>query len=117
MATILVADDERPVRDLLIEIVEEAGHTALSAHDGSQALILARRYHPDMIISDVKMPSLDGYGLVQAVAADPALAHTTVLLVSANFNHYALPSVPGATCMAKPLDLVALEQMLAALPV
>lgn len=116
VATILVCDDERYIVELLIEIVEDAGHTAVRAGDGREALALAQHYHPHLIISDVMMPYLDGYGLLAAVRAEPMLAHTMIVLISANFNHYALPSVPGARVMAKPLDLVMIDQMLAALP-
>ena len=116
MATVLVVDDERPILEMLIEIVEDAGHTALHAYDGTQALQLAQRYRPDLIISDVMMPKLDGYGLLAAVRGDPAIASTSMILMSALFSKHSTPNVPGTTLFAKPLDLVSLEQVLAGLP-
>jgi CheY-like chemotaxis protein len=112
MATVLIVDDDPGIRQLLCELAQELGHTALSASNGGVALELARGQPPDLIISDVMMPGLDGYGLVSALRADPALAHTTVFLMSAAFGgrHHAEADVAGY--IRKPFDLLQIEQLL-----
>jgi len=82
-ATILVVDDDMPILDMLTEMLEECGHTALRAMNGKQALVLAQQHHPDIIITDVMMPIMDGYELVKAVRSVPSLARTAVVLASA----------------------------------
>ena len=116
MATVLVVDDERSITDLLVEIVEESGHTALRAYNGAEALVLAKRYLPELIISDVMMPGMDGYGLVQAVRADATLTHTIIVLISAVFSQRTIPTGTMTAFLPKPLDLVVLDQLLAGLP-
>ena len=111
MATVLVVDDERPIADMLVEIIEDSGHNALSAYNGVEALALAQRHHPDLIISDVMMPLMDGYMLLHQLRSDPELATTIVVMMSAAFNKY--PPQNDAIYMPKPFDLVVLEQLLA----
>ena len=82
MAKVLIVDDEAPIVALLADIVEEHGHVALLADNGAKGLELARAMHPDLIISDVMMPLLDGYALLGALRSEPDLAQITVVLVS-----------------------------------
>ncbi len=65
MAKILVADDERRVRVVLKSLLELEGHTVLEANDGAQALLLAEQASPDLVISDIRMPGLDGLDLLR----------------------------------------------------
>jgi diguanylate cyclase (GGDEF)-like protein/PAS domain S-box-containing protein len=85
MATILVVDDRPSNREYLLALLRFAGHEALEAHDGAQALALARESHPDLIITDILMPTMDGYEFVQQLRADPALAAMRVIFYSAVF--------------------------------
>ena len=61
MATVLVADDNRANREALAALLESAGHRVLRAADGREALSRAREARPDLVISDVLMPLMDGY--------------------------------------------------------
>ena len=81
--TILVVDDDIPILDMLTEMLEDCGHTTLRAINGKQALALAKQHHPDIIITDVMMPIMDGYELLKAVRSIPSLARTAVVLASA----------------------------------
>jgi len=82
LARVLVADDNADMRDYLARLLgRHWGVTA--AGDGIAALEAARRERPDVIVSDVMMPRLDGFGLLEQLRADPDLAEIPVLLVSA----------------------------------
>ena len=69
MATILVVDDEQPLRDLLADVLELDGHRVLVAANGREALAIARRDRPDLVVSDVMMPLLNGVRLCQQLKA------------------------------------------------
>ncbi|OGB94190.1 MAG: Fis family transcriptional regulator [candidate division NC10 bacterium RBG_16_65_8] len=64
VSRILVVDDEAAMRDLLRIVLEKEGHEVLTANDGVTGLSLATGRDPDLVISDIKMPSLDGVGLL-----------------------------------------------------
>ncbi|WP_067500342.1 SpoIIE family protein phosphatase [Actinoplanes sp. TFC3] len=80
---LLVADDNADMRDYLTRLLRSAGHDVQTVADGQAALEAARVQKPDLIVSDVMMPRLDGLQLVAAVRADPRTAGTPVLLLSA----------------------------------
>jgi CheY-like chemotaxis protein len=118
MARVLIIDDEAPIVDLLADIVEERGHVVIRASNGISGLALARAAHPDLIISDVMMPLLDGYALLRALRSEPELAHIAVVLVSAGFPRGGqLQSNPPADgYLHKPFDITAVESILDQLP-
>ncbi|HEX2676186.1 MAG TPA: EAL domain-containing protein, partial [Polyangiales bacterium] len=66
-ARILIADDEQPVRAALARVLRGAGHDVVAVEDGAQALESFGKAPPDLIVSDVMMPNLDGLGLLKAV--------------------------------------------------
>jgi DNA-binding response OmpR family regulator len=65
-----------------VPILEDDGFDVMSAHDGAEALALARANSPDLVITDVEMPKLDGYGVCKAIKSDPATAHVPVMICS-----------------------------------
>jgi two-component system sensor histidine kinase/response regulator len=69
--TILIVDDEDVVRDLLEEILSQAGYRVFKASDGREALALFERVKPQLVISDVGMPGMDGYQLYEQVRSRP----------------------------------------------
>lgn len=79
---ILVADDEPNILFALEETVQRAGHDCISAADGEEALFLAREIRPDLILSDVIMPKIDGYELCQSIKDDGRTSHIPVILVT-----------------------------------
>lgn len=117
MATVLIVDDDPNISQLLCDVIAELGHTPLAASQGRAGLTLARAHHPDLILSDVMMPVMDGYAFVHAIRADPALAETRVYLMSAATESEgrvaALPAVTGF--IAKPFELAQLEALLRSL--
>ncbi|MFJ1299131.1 response regulator [Pseudomonadota bacterium AL_CKDN230030165-1A_HGKHYDSX7] len=90
---VLVVDDNDDMRAYIGRILNASGYEVDSAPDGVAALAQARRQRPDLILSDVMMPRLDGFGLLSALRADPTLNTVPVLLVSARAGEEA--SVEG----------------------
>ena len=69
--TILIVDDEEPIRELLQWMLQDAGYTAYTASDGKQALAFLRAHGPvDVVLSDINMPCMDGMELKRQVHAD-----------------------------------------------
>lgn len=79
---ILWADDNADMRDYVMRLLQER-FVVEAVPDGAAALTAARARPPDLILSDVMMPMLDGFGLISEVRADPVLASTPVILLSA----------------------------------
>ena len=79
MATILIVDDLAGHRAFLVALLKPHGHRLLEAADGSQALAAARAEHPDLVITDVLMPVMDGYEFVRQLRLDPATRGVPVL--------------------------------------
>jgi CheY-like chemotaxis protein len=110
MATILVADDERPLRELLVAVFGAIGHRVLEARDGRQALELVAAERPDAIVSDVMMPVMDGVELCRRVKADAATSRLPIVLMSAAAGRRVEGSGADAF-VSKPFDLDELERL------
>ena len=67
MAKILVIDDEPGIRDLLHQLLRRKGHDVVLAESGQNGLEFFRRYRPDVIVLDLKMPGMDGLTVLQQV--------------------------------------------------
>lgn len=90
-ARLLVVEDTIPVRHLVHELLSEAGFKSIDeAGDGSVALEMLREVPYDLIITDWRMPKLDGFGLVTAVRHWPGRAHIPVLVLSGSLPQNAL---------------------------
>jgi len=86
MATILVVDDNAVNRKLLVAMLSGDGHLTLEAVDGIDGLQAARAHRPQLIISDILMPSMDGYGFVRALRLDAELHATPVIFYTAHYH-------------------------------
>jgi diguanylate cyclase (GGDEF)-like protein len=82
-ARVLVAEDSLVVRSLLRRQLEDAGYAVVEAVDGEEALRLCQERHPDVVLLDVEMPKLDGYGVLSAIRKDPDLAEIPVVFLTA----------------------------------
>ncbi len=80
--SILVVDDSMTTRTLEKSILEANGYHVRVAVDGVEALTQLRGEIPDLVITDVQMPRLDGFGLLEAMKADPKLARIPVIVVT-----------------------------------
>jgi two-component system, OmpR family, response regulator MtrA len=81
--TILVADDEEDVRELVTYRLTRSGYQVIGAGDGMEAFELATERTPDLMVLDVMMPKLDGYELTRRVRAEAALRSIPVILLTA----------------------------------
>jgi diguanylate cyclase (GGDEF)-like protein len=79
---ILVVEDSRLTRTLIRAQLEDQGYAVLEAADGVEALDAARRDRPHVILLDVELPRLDGYGVLDAIRADPELRDTPVVFIT-----------------------------------
>ena len=82
-ARLLVADDNRVNRLLLCRSLELMGHQVASADNGHRALAMLRAQPHDLLLLDLAMPELDGFGVLQALRADASLQHIAVIVTSA----------------------------------
>jgi two-component system sensor histidine kinase/response regulator len=80
---ILVAEDEPALLEMYSELVTALGYECLQASDGDEAVAVARREQPVVVMTDYMMPGRTGAEVIQALKGDPNLAHVPVILVSA----------------------------------
>jgi len=82
MKKVLVADDNASCRELLRAVLEHLGHAVWEAGDGNQAVRCAREIAPDVIFLDLRMPGLDGFGVLQALRGDGGFTCVIVALTA-----------------------------------
>ena len=82
MTKILIADDERVVRELLVAILFDAGYDVIEAKDGGAASRSVRAERPDLMILDVRMPVMDGFAVLRELRADPDTVDLPVIMLS-----------------------------------
>jgi two-component system chemotaxis response regulator CheY len=80
--TILTVDDSRTMRDMLKLALEDAGYQVVQATDGLHGLEVLRDQKPDVIVTDINMPRLDGYGLIEGVRNDQHLRSIPILVLT-----------------------------------
>jgi two-component system alkaline phosphatase synthesis response regulator PhoP len=82
-AKILAVDDEPELTDLMQYHLLRAGHTVTTAANGWEALDCIRRERPDLILLDLMLPDLDGFGVCEILRRDPRTATIPIIIVSA----------------------------------
>jgi CheY-like chemotaxis protein len=86
VSRILVVDDEPDLRFLLRRIFEKAGHEVTEAGHGALALECVRRSLPELVVTDMMMPVMNGRELIRRLRADPATAQIPILAVTGNIE-------------------------------
>jgi CheY-like chemotaxis protein len=112
---VLIIEDEQPIAEALRYIVEDRGYQTIMGRDGLEGLEMVRQRHPDLIITDLMMPRLDGLTFIRAVREDAARAGRRappVILTSAIENVSATDSNVPDAFVPKPFDLDYLEHLL-----
>jgi CRP-like cAMP-binding protein/FixJ family two-component response regulator len=82
-STILVIDDNKDIRENTAEILDLAGYTTLMAENGKQGVEIALREKPTIIVCDIMMPELDGYGVLHLLRKNPETAHVPFIFLTA----------------------------------
>jgi two-component system cell cycle response regulator DivK len=83
MSTILIAEDYSANRELIREMLEAGGYDVIQASDGQEAFEKIFELRPDLVLADIQMPVLDGYGLVRKIRDDSSLSNLKVIALTA----------------------------------
>jgi two-component system, cell cycle response regulator DivK len=79
---ILVVEDQEDNRQILRDLLSNAGYDMVEAEDGEQALEAVTRQRPDLILMDIQLPIMDGYEATRRIKADPALKAIPIIVVT-----------------------------------
>ncbi len=115
MHKILVAEDHPASRELIEELLQAFGYDVVSACDGQDALAKVEDHRPDLVVMDIQMPVLDGFGVLRRLREDARFARLPIVALSAyamrgdrqkgleaGFNAY----------LTKPIDAAALKEQI-----
>lgn len=86
MAKILIIDDNATNRKVLATLLEHEGHHILEASDGADGLAAVRAQRPNLVMSDILMPTMDGYEFVRQLRVDPDISATPVIFHTAHYH-------------------------------
>ena len=101
--TVLVIDDNAINRKILVTLMNYEGYRVVEASDGREGLEIARALQPSLVISDIVMPTMDGYEFVRQLRADPDLAHIEVIFYTAHYHEREAQQLAGACQVARVL--------------
>lgn len=82
--TILIADDEADVRELVADVLETSGYKVLQAVNGKDALEKITQAKPDLVILDIRMPEMTGFEVCRKAKSTPALRHIPIIYITAS---------------------------------
>ncbi|OYP28338.1 response regulator [Rhodopirellula sp. MGV] len=104
--TVLVADDSLTVLRLIDRTLREAGYRVLLAEDGRRAVTCALSENPDLVVLDINMPELDGYGVCHELLANPDWDSRTpvIFLTSASEPHLSVLGEELGAFLSKPTE-------------
>ncbi|MCH6582817.1 MAG: response regulator, partial [Proteobacteria bacterium] len=102
--TVLVIDDDPAVRDLMQRFLSKEGLRVVVAADGKEGLRLAKVERPDAITLDVLMPGMDGWAVLSALKADPALADIPVIMITIVDEKHVGYALGAVDYLTKPID-------------
>lgn len=111
---IMVVEDYEDTRVLLKYGLEQLGYSVLEASNGQEAVDIAGREHPDLILMDLDLPILDGIAATQHIRQLPELEHVPIVAVTAypmSFTHVKAFAKGCNEYMPKPIDMAKLEQL------
>jgi CheY-like chemotaxis protein len=113
---VLVVDDEKEIQRLALHAIVDLGFGGIIAGDGEQGLELARRYRPELVLTDAFMPKLDGREMCRLIKADPVTAGTKVVVMTSlytasRYKYEAFRDFHADDYLAKPLEFKQLQAM------
>jgi CheY-like chemotaxis protein len=112
MSTVLIVEDDHAMCAIIPEILEDAGYTVAGVVNGRRALDRLATGIPDLIITDITMPEMDGVELCQAI--QPTLASIPIIVMSAGTNQPLAAQCRCAAFLAKPFHITTLITAVAA---
>lgn len=86
MASILIIEDEAPIRDNLRQLLRLEGYEVLEAADGVSGIETVRTTRPDLVLCDILMPGMDGYGVLAELRSTPDLVAIPFIFLTASAN-------------------------------
>ncbi len=115
---VLLVDDDGVIRLLASHVISGLGYDVLVATNGADGLEMARRWRPDIVLTDALMPKMDGREMCRAIKSDPETAHIKVLLMTSLYTSVKYQTEGFKTYrvdgyVSKPLDRVQLRRLLA----
>jgi CheY-like chemotaxis protein len=115
-ARILVIDDEELVREMLVRFLNLEGYVPIEAENGEQGIQMALRSPPDLVLCDLMMPKVDGFGVLARLRAEPATAGMPFIFItaSAEVQDARVAELLGASdYLTKPFNLSDLRTIIA----
>ncbi|HEY3596015.1 MAG TPA: PAS domain S-box protein [Paraburkholderia sp.] len=112
---VLVVDDNRDSADSLAVLLEMKGHRARVAYDGESALALAKAFLPQLVLTDLAMPNVDGFGLLRELRSNPMLSLTRIVAMSGFGQESDRDQSLAAgfdAHLVKPLEIAVLNELL-----
>ena len=86
MATLLIVEDETPIRTNLRQLLQLEGHQVIEAASGEAGLAAVGRQRPDLVLCDILMPGIDGYAVLAALRGNPDTASLPFIFLTASAN-------------------------------
>jgi len=108
---VLVIDDDEDVTRILSYVFESQGHRVIAAHNGREAIDLAKRYRPDMLTLDLGMPDVDGYTVLKQLRAADETRAIPIICISVQTDPERAISMGADYFLEKPLDIDRLREM------
>jgi len=107
MTHVLVVEDDEQILNLLLELLDEEGYAVTGAANGRAALQVLETSHPDLIITDIMMPEMDGIALCSHIHTDPSIAGIPIIVCSAGSNKPLLENCSYTAFLPKPFAISA----------
>lgn len=112
MQTILVVEDELPIAEIIIAILRETGYETVVASNGQEAFACLEMIRPDLILSDIMMPVMDGRELCKRLRVHPQHNSIPVILMSAAYSSVILDGCKHVAFLKKPFEVQELVRTL-----
>ena len=112
--TVMVVDDSDDIRQLICLNLRGKGYLVLEAANGAEAVELATRSHPGLILMDLSMPVMDGYEATRRIKALPGFCEIPVVAISAfcdPFNSQEALEAGCVECVSKPIDFRSFDSL------
>ena len=115
MATICILDDDAAIREMMCEVLEDAGYQVVTVETGAAALTVLPDLQPDLLITDLWLWPMDGLAVCRAMQANPAISHVPILLCSGGEEPVISEPRLYTAFLAKPFNLDSFLRLIAQL--